>query len=226
MVPLLANPRYEKKFIARGFTVAEVLARIRLHPSAFREAYPPRIVNNIYLDSPSRRDYHDHVNGTANRSKTRVRWYGQPFEAAQRPSLERKLKRGMVSGKEAHSIPPCAMNGVCIRSLLETAFDSAVFPPVLRSALQFLEPALFNRYHRHYFLSGDGRFRLTVDSNLQFASLPLDRRSAIAPMSPALTLIIEVKFQPELAEYAEAITNALPFRMTRFSKYVTGIERI
>ncbi len=155
-----------------------------------------------------------------------MRWYGERLEVAERPSLERKLKRGMVSGKEAHSIPPFAMNGVGIRSLLETAFDLAVFPPVFRSALQLLEPALFNRYHRHYFLSGDGRFRLTVDSNLQFASLPLDHPSAIAPMSPALTLIIELKFQPELAEYAEAITNALPFRMSRFSKYVTGIERL
>lgn len=92
MIPLLPNLRYEKKFIAEKCTLAEVLARVRLHPPAFGEVYPPRTVNNVYLDSAARRDYHDHVKGTANRSKTRVRWYGEHFQAAERPMLERKLQ--------------------------------------------------------------------------------------------------------------------------------------
>jgi hypothetical protein len=50
MTPLLPKLRYEKKFIAEGFTLPEVLARVKRHPAAFREVYPPRIVNNIYLD--------------------------------------------------------------------------------------------------------------------------------------------------------------------------------
>ncbi len=226
MTPPLPHSRYEKKFIATGFTLAEVLARVRLHPFAFREAYPPRIVNNVYLDSPSRRDYHDHVNGTANRSKTRVRWYGERCETADHPMLERKIKGGMVSGKEAHPLPPLPMNGAWIRSLLETAFDSAVIPPMLRSTLRLVEPALFNRYHRYYFLSGDGKFRLTVDSNLQFAGLPHDQKSAIAPSAPATGLIIELKFGSEFAEGADDLTSAFPFRVGRFSKYVASIERI
>ncbi len=86
MAPLLPNPRYEKKFIARGFTLAEVLARIRLHPSAFREAYPPRIVNNIYLDSPSR-------------GITRITSTEQPIEA-------RHACAGMGSGSRSPSVRP------------------------------------------------------------------------------------------------------------------------
>ncbi|HWQ92706.1 MAG TPA: VTC domain-containing protein, partial [Clostridia bacterium] len=115
METALPNLRYERKFVAEGFTAAEALARVRRHPWAFREVYPPRIVNNIYLDSPSRRNYHDHVNGTANRTKTRVRWYGPQFENAPRPTLERKLKRGMVSGKTGHALPHLAINGGCLR---------------------------------------------------------------------------------------------------------------
>jgi len=223
MTPPLPNPRYERKFIADGFTLAEVLARVRRHPAAFREAYPPRVVNNIYLDSLTRRDYHDHVNGTANRTKTRVRWYGDRFEAADRPMLERKMKRGMVSGKQAHPLPPLPMNGACIRSLLDTAFDSAVLPPLMRSALRLVEPALINRYHRHYFLSRDGKFRLTVDSQLQFAGAKLNCRPAIGSLPAAATVIIEVKFKPDFAENAASVTNALPFRLARFSKYVEGV---
>jgi hypothetical protein len=165
------------------------------------------------------------VNGAANRSKTRVRWYGEQFEAADRPMLERKMKRGMVSGKEAHLLPPLPMNGACTRSLLETAFDSAVFPPLLRSALRLVEPALFNRYHRHYFLSRDGKFRLTVDSHLQFAGARFNCRPAIGSLPAASTVIIEVKFEPDSAENAAGITNALPFRLARFSNYVEGMGR-
>lgn len=224
MTPPLLHPRYEKKFIAEGFNLAEVLARVKRHPAAFREVYPPRVVNNIYLDSPALRDYHEHVNGTANRCKTRVRWYGLESPLLPNPVLERKLKRGLVSGKEAHPLPPLSLNGARLRSSLENTFDSAAVPPLLRSALRLLEPALFNRYRRNYFLSRDGKFRLTVDSALQFARPPHDDRQAKAPLAPAATLIIELKFAPEAAEDAHVITNALPFRVARFSKYVVGIE--
>jgi SPX domain protein involved in polyphosphate accumulation len=226
MTPPLPSLRYEKKFMAEGLTTAEVLARVKRHPAAFREVYPPRVVNNIYLDSPTRRDYHDHVNGTANRTKTRVRWYGPLAPLAPHPVLERKLKRGMVSGKEAHPLPPLALHGARLRSLLESTFDSAALPPLLRSALRLVEPALLNRYHRHYFLSGDRRFRLTIDSDLQFAGLQHNRRPVIAPLHPAATIVLELKFRPEFAEAAEAITNAWPFRVARFSKYVVGIQAV
>lgn len=224
MTPALPHPRYEKKLLGEPFTLAEILARVKRHPSGFREVYPPRVVNNIYLDSPALRDYHDHVNGAANRSKTRVRWYGLQSQLLPSPVLERKLKRGMVSGKEAHPLPPLSMNGACIHSSLDTAFDSAVVPPLLRAGLRLLEPALFNRYRRNYFLSHDGRFRLTVDSDLQFVRVRHDHWPASAPPSPATTIVIELKFGPEVAEDADVITNAFPFRIVRFSKYVTGIQ--
>jgi len=156
MSPLFPNLRCEKKFIAEGHTLAEVLARVRLHPSAFREVYPPRTVNNVYLDSPARRDCHDHNNGAENRSKTRVRWYGEKPEVVERPMLERKLKRGAVSGKEAYGLPPFSVNGGSLRPLLENKFDAAQLHVLLRATLKHLEPVLLNSYRRRYFLSRDG----------------------------------------------------------------------
>lgn len=226
MTSTLPNLRYEKKLVAEGLTQAEVLAGVRRHPSAFREVYPPRTVNNIYLDSPARRDYHEHINGTAHRSKTRVRWYGQQFEAVERPTLERKLRRGAVSGKQAYPLPPLSINGGCLRSSLNGAFDTAVFPPILRSSLRHLEPALFNRYQRHYFLSRDGKFRLTMDSGLQFAGVQPNARKVDFSLPAARTVIIELKFGLDFAEEAALITNTFPFRVARFSKYVAGIERM
>lgn len=216
------NLRYERKLVPEGFSTAEVLARVRRHPCAFREVYPPRMVNNIYLDSPSRRDYHDHINGTANRTKTRVRWYGPAFENAPRPVLERKLKRGLVSGKGGHALPGFEVNGGCLRSLLASHFEGAGLPPALRLALQHMEPSLLNRYRRRYFLSRDGRFRLTVDSELQFAGVRPDGRRTAFPTVASDLVVIELKFAPEFD--ASHVTNAFPFRVRRFSKYVVGIE--
>jgi hypothetical protein len=220
------NLRYEKKFIAEGLTLAEVLARVLRHPSAFREIYPARLINNIYFDSPTRRDYHDHINGAANRTKTRVRWYGQRFEVAERPTLERKLKRGAVSRKESYELAPLSFAAGCVRSLLNTAFETAIVPPMLQSALRHLEPSLFSRYQRHYFLSRDAKFRLTVDSHLQFASASHNGWPPGFPSLAASPVIMELKFGHEFAEGAAIVTNALPFRVCRFSKYITGIQSI
>jgi hypothetical protein len=70
-------------------------------------------------------------------------------------------------------------------------------------------------------LSGDGRFRLTVDSGLKFAGVRPD--NFFQPAAP--TIIIELKFGLDSAEDADLVTNAMPFRVARFSKYVAGIER-
>ena len=226
MTSTLPHLRYEKKLLAEGSTLAEVLATVRRHPSAFREVYPPRTVNNIYLDSPTRGDYHAHINGTANRSKTRVRWYGQQFEMAGHPTLEQKLKRGAVSGKQAYPLPSLSISGSGLRSSLNGAFDTAVFPPILRSSLRHLEPALLNRYQRHYFLSRDGKFRLTVDSGLRFAGVQPNARAVVFSLPVARTVIIELKFGPESAEDAALVTNTFPLRVARFSKYVAGMERM
>ena len=223
-----SNPslRHERKFIANGLGLNDVLAFVKRHPSAFHEAYPARVVNNIYLDSPGRGDYHDHINGVGNRSKTRMRWYGEPCGVIERPMLERKIKRGVVSRKESQGLPAFCLNGGSVEALLQAAFSSARLPEMLQLALQHREPSLFNRYYRHYFVSADGRFRLTVDSGLKFAGVKPDSRPAVFSLPATPTVIIELKFGPEIAEDAGLVTNVLPFRVARFSKYVAGIERM
>ncbi len=59
----------ERKFIPRGYTLAEVLAIIRRHPALFRETYSTRAINNVYFDTHGMDDYQDHVNGAAHQSR-------------------------------------------------------------------------------------------------------------------------------------------------------------
>jgi hypothetical protein len=222
----LPNLRYERKFLAPGFSLADVLALIRRHPAAFREAYPARFVNNLYLDSPARRDYFDHVDGLANRVKTRIRWYGPLSGHIETPTLERKIKRGNVSGKVGHRLPPLYVNGGIARRDVDAALEGAGMPAILLSALRNMEPALVNSYLRHYFQSADGCFRITADFDLQFFSLRQGTGQMTLAPPPAIGVIVELKFDPEDAEHAVRVTDALPLCLLRCSKYVLGIEQL
>jgi hypothetical protein len=189
--------------------------------------YPPRAVNNIYLDTPTLADYRAHVNGTADRLKTRIRWYGPLQGGAAAPALEEKLKRGLVGRKLTHPLPPLHVNGGVVRSELQAVLDRAALPELLRARLHHLEPTLVNRYQRHYFQSADRRFRLTVDSDLEFHAPSDDAgRHLQRPGSRDHDIILELKFAPEQAAAAAQAANAFPFRLTRCSKYVLGIERL
>jgi hypothetical protein len=226
MTTLPSNPRYERKFVTDRLALPEVLALVRRHPAAFRETYPARSVNNLYLDSPEFSDYHDHINGVAHRTKTRIRWYGAWAGRIDIPTLESKLKQGLVSGKVAHRLPPLSMNGHVSGPDLEAAFDGANLPALARFALHHLQPSLLNRYQRHYFQSADGRFRLTVDSGLQFAAARQAQGMGVSFCPPAAPVVVELKYGLTEAEYSAQVTNALPFRLARCSKYVLGINTL
>ncbi len=220
----LPNPRYERKFAIRDCALAEVLTLVRRHPAGFREAFPPRMVNNVYLDSPQLASYHEHVDGASNRVKTRVRWYGEAHGEIPVPVLERKLKRGLISGKTAQPLPAFSLNGEGVAPLFDTALRSPGLPESWRAGLAFLHPSLFNRYQRRYFVSADGAFRLTVDSELKFGpprTVPFPARGL-----PESLVVVELKFAPEQADHAPHITNKFPFRIVRCSKYVLGLERM
>ncbi|MCO5052214.1 MAG: polyphosphate polymerase domain-containing protein [Verrucomicrobiae bacterium] len=222
MTTSIPGLRHELKFVATGMGLSEVLTFVKRHPSAFVETYPHRVVNNLYIDSPDCGDYFDHVNGVANRSKTRIRWYGGPVGVIKHPTLERKLKRGAVSGKASHRLPEFNMSVESIKTPIKKAIRDAQLPDLLRLALQCREPSLYNRYRRHYFVSADRRFRLTVDSDLNFAGV----QPRFFPLPVTATVIIELKFTPENIEAAALVTNAMPFRITRFSKYVAGLGQL
>jgi hypothetical protein len=224
MDPLPAALRYERKFLAHGNSLAQVLATVRRHPALFREVYPPRAVNNLYLDSAELGDYADHVAGVANRAKTRIRWYGELAGPIAKPTLERKLRRGQVGAKLSHGLPALCLGVGSPFADLDLAAAWDTLPAALRAVVLTLRPALVNRYQRRYLLSADGRFRLTVDWDLRFLAPQWapDRVRPVALREPAV--VLELKYASAEAEQASRISGALPFRVARCSKYVLGIQ--
>jgi SPX domain protein involved in polyphosphate accumulation len=221
MIGSLPNPRYERKFIAESFTLAEALALVRRHRCAFREAYSPRTVNNIYLDSPSRSAYYDHINGASHRVKHRVRWYGSLEQDIRQPVLERKFKSGSVSGKDTHLLSALQLNRQPLKTALVSTFAS--LPKQLQEDLRLLEPCLLNQYRRYYFVSADGRFRLTVDSDFRFGQAHRSP-AKVRPARGLPSVVLEVKFELQHATCAQWITDTFPFRIARCSKFILGTE--
>jgi hypothetical protein len=219
----LPSARYERKFLVSGLSLERILSVVTLHRASFRRTYPDRLVNNIYLDSPSLKDYFDHLAGARHRSKTRVRWYGPGETEASRPVLERKFKSGDVGGKQGYSLPAFSIGPEWRQRGLDEALSGAGLPDALWWSLRHLEPVLRNRYRRHYFENADRRFRLTIDSGLEVSRLPRSGRAWACPLRLSTT-IVEVKYAPAHADGADELTGRFPFRLAQYSKYVAAME--
>lgn len=222
--PPAAEPvwRYERKMLAPGADPALTAHRIRLHPAGFREVYPPREVNNLYLDTPGRTDFREHVQGVCARSKTRIRWYGPLEGPIERAGLELKIKQGSVGRKETYAVPGFSLD----HAADFRGFSALQVPEAVRKAVDLRGPSLVNRYARRYFLSADGLVRLTLDTDLQYFDPRNTVRALTHPVRDARALVIELKYDPAHAERAAAIAGRFPFRLARCSKYVEGVRRL
>ena len=106
-----------------------------------------------------------------------------------------------------------------------TFANSASFES-LKKELVLLAPTLINRYNRKYFLSADGNYRLTLDSNISFFPAPptlsvLSGNELFEPYN-----VLELKYNHAKDVEASGITKHLPFRLTKSSKYVLGVLKL
>lgn len=222
-----ARVRIENKFVAGSHSYSLILERIRFHPAHFVEIFHERTVNNIYFDTVDFANFFENAAGTPIRFKTRIRWYGECLREILQPVLEFKIKRGWAGSKELFPLAGFIRGGGRRLDVPDYVRGSRL-PARARERLAFMRPVLLNRYRRRYFLASDGQCRLTVDHALDFR-LPDD--AAGAPDVPGYPdasplCVIELKYPPAARASADAISNCFPFRLTRFSKYVAGVERL
>lgn len=211
--------RYEHKSYSEQCSLDEVLALLHSHPYGFYQAYPDRVINNIYLDTPDDRFYNDNMIGVAQRIKWRIRWYGDVIKAVH-PSLEIKIKSGLYGRKERYALPEFGLE----RAL--TDFSSYLakvdIDPSVAVSLSLLQPTLLNRYCRQYFVSADQQYRVTLDTRMVFADSVLPLRWT-DPIEQGWTL--ELKHDVDQYD-ADHVFQYLPLRTTKHSKYVIGRRTI
>ena len=220
------NHRYERKFAIAGASLPEVEHHVRHHPAMFFPEYAPRVINNIYLDSPSLRNYHQNVDGHSHRAKLRARWYGHLFGAVPRAVLEQKCKRGHLGTKQSAGLAPFKFGHQVSALSVRRWLEASPLPEDLLHEVCQAEPALVNRYRRQYFRSGDRQVRLTIDSDLTFYRFQRHTNSFLMRIQVPALVVLELKYSDAASAEAAAVANQLPFRLTRMSKYVFGLNAL
>jgi len=219
--------RYETKFSISDLNFSEIKYIINTHPAIFSKIYHKRYINNIYFDNLDFASFLDNIEGVNERKKIRIRWYGDLFGICRNPVLEIKYKKGFLGWKEKHALPDFKLD-------LEDEFNyKKIFSNLLKKQkydlqklkLNFLKPTLLNRYERTYYLSFDKKYRITLDNKMKFFS--------INPISNYFKVftddghnILELKYDKNYRDGAIKISNYFPFRITKSSKYVIGLDRI
>lgn len=207
--------RYERKYRIEGVHINVILQHLLLHPAGLSKLYPDRQINNIYFDTPSLTTYKENVMGLARRDKYRVRWYGwNPLQVAN-PQLEIKHRRNNVGTKTIKKVTPFTFDH--LRPLVKEVNEKS-------STFALLQPALQNSYKRAYFGTKDEKFRITLDWDLRYASMRTSRQFRGYQKEDYNVHILEVKYEQEIEKEADRITQFFPFKSTKNSKYVTGIE--
>lgn len=220
------NWRYERKFFVTELTKHEIEAIVRQHPAMFSEIYYQRNVNNIYFDTFDMMNYFHNVDGLSQRIKIRIRWYGDLLGAIEKPVLEVKIKDGQLGGKLHYPLDPFYLDEQQTNDKIHEVIVSSYLPEELKRIIKSLNYTLLNRYTRKYYQSSDKKFRITIDSHMKYINLSHLHNSYLSELNDYSSNILELKYDKKSDQDARKITNCFPFRMTKSSKYVTGIDML
>lgn len=217
--------RHEVKFVGSATRRSSIEGWLLGHEACFRSAYPPRRVNNFYLDDFELSTYEENLAGVSRRTKIRFRWYGESSEEVA-GTLELKRKRNRLGWKEHFQVPALRLHGRSWPRVLASLREQ--LPLEARNWLDaYPHPTLINRYDRHYFVSSDGRIRVTLDGNQrvfgqQLAHGPNLRAAANLPDA----LIVEFKASSRDHLLLGRTIQGIPLRSGRHSKYVVGVQSL
>lgn len=204
--------RYERKFPSSVLSASALEQLVLGHPAGFQKTYPDRQVNNVYFDTPGWRTFHENLAGVSRRTKYRLRWYGSATGLIEKARFELKKKENLLGTKIIYPVGE--------KISFEEVIDIPATLPVLQANL--LLPTLVNSYERAYYESADGRFRLTIDQNLQCSSF--EARSWANRRFSGDLRVVELKYQQQDDERLDEFTQYWPLRLHRFSKYVMGMQ--
>jgi hypothetical protein len=231
--------RFEVKFWATDEQAAAMLRIASQHMTIdqFCRNGPQRNIS-LYLDSPNKTFFEQHLSGLPLRCKLRIRTYDDPTGPA---FVEVKKKAKAVTMKN-RVVTTRAIG----RELAAGHLDAAASLPASRDLMEFLylhqrhmvEPVLLVAARRLALKSigDDGQFRMTLDSDVQYQRpngsdlqgrpdgwIPVDM--TIRSGNEALRTLFEMKFANAAPGWLSPAIELLGLRPTSFSKYVAAMSQ-
>lgn len=212
--------RYERKYATLKDN-SYIETSLKTHPAIFSQIYNQRYINNIYFDTSKLDFFYDNVEGKAQRYKFRIRWYGQLFGKINSPILEVKIKQGNVSTKKSFFLNSFDFsNNYNIEQISKLVNNSDVEDNI-KAIFNSLHPTLINRYNRKYFLDFSKNYRTTIDYQIEYYNPYLSNFDKFKYTDNEN--VLELKYDQSLDQQAKIISDYLPYRLTKNSKYVKGI---
>jgi SPX domain protein involved in polyphosphate accumulation len=218
--------RFERKFVFENKQAAYVESLVKNHPANFHEIFRKRFVNNIYFDKPDFDYYFNNFEGNSQRMKVRIRWYGGAFGWIREPILELKIKEGELGIKKSFLLPEFILKSGFNAQNIRQLIHNADLPENIQEQMKGLQPQLVNSYCRSYYRSFNHHFRFTVDSQLDYFPFMQNHNLFLHKMADFNKVILELKYNQEYSSEANRITMHLPIRLSKFSKYVAGMEKL
>jgi hypothetical protein len=218
--------RQEIKFVANLLNYGAIDQWLKLHSLGFYEAFPERIVNNVYFDTFELAAYDENLAGVSQRTKVRYRWYGE----SQGPSagrLEIKQKRNQYGWKQIFKVPEApwhsGISWIDVRKSIALQGGGAASVWLDQNPVA----VMINRYLRRYYLSACGRIRITLDFDQQV----WDQRyhpspSFTRPANLPETFVVECKCDRAERDLASRVLLGMPIRVSRHSKYMNAVSAI
>jgi len=218
------DERYERKCVAQVEDHGILTGWIRRQTMAFQRAYPDRMVRSLYFDSPSLDDLGDTLSGVGERRKVRFRWYGERTDV-ESGVLEIKCKRHSLGVKLSYPIvlpePLSSLSLDALVMIIARQLPESVRPDVEHAS----QVVALIQYKREYFVSWDKLVRVTLDRDVRIYD-QLDRTQINANIQTACpdVAVLELKYAADLDVDVRNSLEALPQRLSRFSKYSTGVQ--
>ncbi len=203
--------RYERKYRIDNQHYLQVLQEVMNIRGAFHSAYPDRWVNSIYLDNPNYGALRENLSGVSDRSKYRLRWYGEDFDDISNPVLEEKVKSNLLGYKNLLKLQSTSLSPMNIRTTLNIDMLKDIN----------VEPVVMIRYLRTYLVSYDEGVRITIDRNLQYRGVNNFQVDPFPVYDEAI--ILEVKYDQDIEEEIQDILQSIKYRLTKNSKFVSGM---
>ena len=191
------NYRFERKFLITDLDRYKVETIIKLNSMNFTTLYPPRKINNVYFDTLGMKSFFQNIDGTADREKYRIRWYGDTYGHISKPILEKKIKKGIVGTKEFYPLLPFKIDEFSSNANFREIFIKSKLPNLIKEDLVHYSPKVLSGYVRKHFISYDNKFRITLDNDLFYIKSEPITNNSFANFFDRKGSVIEIKYDLE-----------------------------
>lgn len=214
--------RYERKFVINNLTEEQIYYIIKINPLIFSRSYEDRYINNIYYDLLNCESYFNNIEGLSSRSKYRIRWYGENYGEVNNSFLEIKSKKGLLGNKKKYRLKPFNI-GMNADYNLQELIENINEP--IEHITKLLQPILINRYKRQYYQSANCNYRITLDTDINYANISKLNDNQLIKQKDNL-IILEIKYSESCYKEIDKVINSFPFRLNKNSKFINGMNLI